>query len=80
MIPMINQEEKNLRFLLDKLTDLDDESLIYKAEILRELGDFEKAKELLRKYSDSEFNVKNLLIRSLADKKDRLVREIFYDY
>ena len=75
-IPMTNLEELNLRSLSEILTDLDDESVVMKAETHRELGEFEESKRLLNK----EFNYKFMgyvsLIRGLAGQGSRVVREV----
>ena len=71
--------QENLRVLLKLLTDQDDNSVIMMAEIHRQLGEFGETKRLLNREFDIELNLIVGLIRDLADKKIRMVRELVYD-
>ena len=66
---------ENLKALAHLLDAGDDNDRIMKAEVLRELGEFEAAKQVLSRILSSDLAAAVLLLRSLCDSEDSCVRE-----
>ena len=73
-IPTSENENLNMKRLLELLSDSD--STLIKAEIYRELGEFDKCKSLLKINHLKHSKDMGLLIRELSNKKNYLVQEI----
>jgi hypothetical protein len=73
--PAFSQEQvKNLKALSELLDESDQDQRIYKAEIARELGNFEKCLLLLSYQFDKGYDRALKLIRSLAEEKVSAVK------
>ena len=66
----------NLEALAALLNEADDSDRIMKAEVLRELGEFESAKELLKGVTSSEHGFVVYQIWSMCVRRDTLVRQV----
>ncbi len=71
-----NKDIKNLKALEKILDHNDQEDLIMKAEINRELGQFEKAASILEKSFDPKYSNIISHLKELIDKKDIFVAKI----
>ena len=67
---------ENLEALANLLTEENVNDCIMKAEVLRELGEFESAKELLSRVDSPNVARAVRRIRSLCDARDTRVREL----
>jgi hypothetical protein len=67
---------RNLEALASLLQDGDENELVMRAEVLRELGDFESAKQVLRRVTFAEFTAVVRQLRMLCDSGDTCVREL----
>ena len=65
-----------LEKLLDALNDNNDENLILKGELFRELGEFEKALEQLNKITDPEYDEVKKYIIDLAEQGISELKEL----
>jgi len=72
------EEIDNLKLLLNLLEEKDEKIIIMKAEIMRELGDFDASKNLLSKQFNEDMIPVVTTIKNLIEQEDRLVREIIY--
>lgn len=70
---------ENLLALAGLLDPADEESLVMKAEILRELGEFESAAAILDRIGSSRLAAVVGQLRSLCDRNDAAVRELKFD-
>ena len=70
---------ENLVALAQLLDERDRIDRLMKAEVLRELGEFESAKRLLKRVRAKSLATAVLQIRSLCDRRDTLVRELPVD-
>ena len=77
--PMSLQEIENLEGLAAILDDTESSEKIMKAEIMRELGRFDEALELLAGNTDPESAQAVAAIGRLAEAGDRMVRELIAD-
>jgi len=68
----------NLKALASLLHDGDENDRIMKAEILRELGEFESAMEVLRTITSSEYGAVVRQLWSMCESKDMCVRELVF--
>lgn len=72
--------EKRMPTLLDELLDIlneeNDDHLMLKAELLKELGKFEEALEKLNKMKDPEYDDAKEYLIELADKGISELREL----
>ncbi|MBI4978740.1 MAG: hypothetical protein HZC28_14770 [Spirochaetes bacterium] len=75
-IPLSSRETYNLKSLARMLDESDDHDRVMKAEIMRELGRFPDALALLSHRFDDDMAEAVEIIRSLAQKNDRYVREM----
>lgn len=66
--------KKNLEFLLSLLDETNHRDLYIKAEILRELGEFEAAKEVLTSRTLNKYSAIVRQLWSLCENKDNCVR------
>ena len=64
----------NLEALAELLNEKSDHDRLMKAEVLRELGEFESAKQVLASVESPELAAVVRQMRSLCDQEDRLVR------
>jgi len=69
---------KNLEALVSLLATKDDMDRLMKAEVLRELGEFEAAKEVLSYVDSTEFEAVVRQFRSLCENRDTCVRELHF--
>ena len=69
---------KNLEALVSLLTEDDDNDHLMRAEVLRELGEFESAKEILSHVNSHDVATVVSQLRSLCDTKDASVRELHF--
>ena len=69
---------KNLEALLNLLTKKNDNDYLMKSEVLRELGQFESAKEALSRVDSPEVSAVVHQFRSLCDTGDTCVRELHF--
>ena len=67
---------RNIEAILPLVQDEDPQDALMKAKILRELGQFEAAKEALAELTSEELGRYVTLIRALCDKEDLAVREV----
>ena len=67
---------ENLKALVILLDDQNENDRIMKTEILRELGEFESVKEILRSVTSGEFDAVVSQLLSLCESKDSCVREL----
>jgi hypothetical protein len=67
---------KNLEGLARLLTQEDDNDRLMQAEVLRELGEFESAKQILNRVDSPDIAEIVRQIRSLCDTRDTCVREL----
>ncbi len=74
--PLSDSEKANLRRLADLLDEAGGHDRIMKAEILRELGQFDEAMSLLTQPFDDELSRAVAIIKDLVAKKDQFVAEI----
>ncbi len=70
------QWRENLESLLSVLDDVNESDLIVKAEILRQLGRFQDATEILERISSPGYTVFVSQIRDLCETRDTFVGEI----
>jgi hypothetical protein len=68
--------KENLEALVDLLDESDATDRLMKAEVLRELGEFEAAKVLLQGVDDPELAPFARQLRALCDARDTRVREL----
>ncbi len=74
-----DDEKENLQ-ALDKMLDTpDDNDRLMKAEIKRELSQFEEAEAILRESFDSEFSQAVSIISELVQRREPFVAEIYYE-
>ncbi len=66
----------NLERLLELLDIGNPEQWLMKAELLREIGRFDEAIHLLESHDLWKYGTVSVLVRSLAQRKDSIVREI----
>jgi hypothetical protein len=69
---------KNLEALANLLHDGDHNARLMKAEVLRELGEFEPAKQVLGSIDSSEVAAVVHQLRSLCERGDTRVRELWF--
>ena len=74
--PLSYPEIKNMKELVCMLDGQNDEERLLKAELLRELGFFNRSLYLLAKPLEEEYKVSAAFIRELAEKQDPWVREL----
>lgn len=74
--PLSRPETQNLEQLAAMLDESNDHHRIMKAEIMRELGRFDEARKLLKVEFPSDLAHAASLIRKLAERGDRIIREI----
>ena len=74
--PAVGATRKNLEALASLLEDGDDNDLVMKGEVLRELGDFESAKQTLNRVKSADFAEVIRQLRTLCDKRDTCVGEL----
>lgn len=67
---------KNLETLADLLNDSDENDRLMKAEVLRELGEFKSAGEILNQVVSTEYSAAVSQIRLLCESGDVAVREL----
>jgi len=67
---------KNLKALAHLLDEGDENDRLMKAEVLRELGDFESAKQVLSRIHSGDVAAVVLQLHSLCDSGDTCVREL----
>lgn len=77
-LPMSSQEIANLRAFAQILDEAEENERLMKAEVLRELGLFGKARALLGKPFSEELSEAVATIRQLTEQKSTLVMEIKY--
>jgi hypothetical protein len=70
---------QNLEALARLLNELDENDLLLKAEVLRELGEFESAKEVLGRVGSSMYRGAVRQLRDLSDRGDRCVRQLSFE-
>jgi hypothetical protein len=70
---------RNLEALAGLLEDGDENDRLLKAEVLRELGQFQPAKELLSRVHSSEHRGVVRQLRNLCDRGDRCVRQLSFE-
>ena len=76
--PLSDKEVENLKTLLEMLDENNEHDRILKAEILRELGQFEAAMEMLNVIFDEEVAQAVAQINELSEKGDYVVREFVF--
>jgi len=69
---------ENLEALIDLLSGDDDVDRLMKAEVLRELGRFESAKEVLSSVDSSDVAAVVRQLRVFCDNRDTCVRELHF--
>jgi hypothetical protein len=79
LIPLNNDEQLNLKALAKLMDEFDDNDLLMKAEILRELGCFENALALLSKVGDKDLEKAVSFIGALSKLGDPCVRKFQYE-
>jgi len=67
---------KNLEALASLLDEVDENDRLMRAEVLRELGEFESAKQVLSRVSSAEYTAVVRQLRSLCDTGDTSVSEL----
>lgn len=67
---------KNLEGLIPLLSDTNENDQVMKAEVLRQLGDFESAKQVLGRVSSPRYAMVVSQLRLLCDAQDDHVREL----
>ncbi len=67
---------KNLEALASLLDEADENDCLMRAEVLRELGEFESAKQVLSRVTSAEYTTVIRQLRSLCDTGDTCVREL----
>ena len=77
--PFDSFETQNLRAFLTLLDEADDNDRIMKAEVLRELGDFNEAEKLLATEYDDELKQAVSMIRELNQKRIATVTEMNFE-
>jgi hypothetical protein len=77
--PLPDRERWNLEALAATLPGSVDDALLLKAEVLRELGRFDEARELLDRPIDDRLSVVVQIIRDLIEKRDACVREMTFN-
>jgi hypothetical protein len=70
---------KNLEALASLLNEADENDRLMKAEVLRELGDFESAEQALSRVTSAEYTQAVRQLRKLCDSADTCVRELRFD-
>ena len=75
-IPISLREVSNMKVLAEMLDEKDADDLVFKAEIMRELGCFGDAKALLEKSVDKSMRDVVEFIMALCERGDRYVTEI----
>ena len=70
-----DEERNNLQMLYDILNSSDDD-LLMKAEIKRELGQFEDAEDILKHRFDEEYSQYYSVIKKLVEKRDPIVAKM----
>jgi hypothetical protein len=70
--------KRNLEDLTTLLQESDENDCVMKAEVLRELGDFEFAKRVLSRVTSAEFNAVVRQLRTLCDSGDTCVRQLIF--
>lgn len=75
-IPMSSSEISNLTALLQTLDESNDRELVWKAEVMRELGRFDDALSALAKSVGKDFTKEVEIIRLLSEQSDPYVRQI----
>jgi hypothetical protein len=70
------KRRENLEVLARLLDEGDESDCLMKAEVLRELGKFEAAKQILSRVGSSEVAAVVRQLRSLCDAEDTYVREL----
>jgi hypothetical protein len=68
--------EENLKALRDLLDESDEGDRLMKAEVLRELGEFEPARQLLKGVTSDEFSAVARQFDALCEARDTRVREL----
>jgi len=76
--PLTDKEVDNLKTLLEMLDENNEHDRIMKAEILRELGQFETAMEMLNVIFNEELTQAVAQIKELSEKGEYVVREFVY--
>jgi hypothetical protein len=74
-----DEERENLQSLYEMLNTSDDNDRIMKAEIKRELGQFEDAEAILRAPFGNEFSQAVSIIRELIQQRDPFVAEMKFE-
>lgn len=74
--PMAAATRMNLEALARLLEEGDDNNLVMKAEVYRELGEFESARQALNRVKSADFAAVVRQLRTLCDGRDPFVREI----
>jgi len=77
--PLSNRERWNLEALAATLPGEVDDALLLKAEVLRELGRFDEARELLDWPIDDRLSHVVAIIRERIEKRDACVREMRFN-
>jgi len=77
--PITAAETANLRALVDLLDDRDANDRLMKAEVLRELGQFEDAAEILASVTGEGFRKAAAILSSLVEARDPFVAEMRFD-
>jgi hypothetical protein len=75
-VPISAREASNMTVFAEMLDEKDTDDLVMKAEVMRELGCFDDARDLLAKSIDKKMQKTVEFINSLVVKGDRYVREI----
>jgi hypothetical protein len=74
-----NLQIENYKRLLEIATKDNANDTMLRAEIFREIGEFEKCLELLDKVKSEDFATNVAVLRDLCQKKDSRIMEIYRD-
>ncbi len=74
--PLSIQNKENLEILADLIGEAGDNERIMKSEILRELGEFDKAIKVLSRVTSHEYSSVIDQLQSLCESKDTCVRKL----
>lgn len=76
---LVRSRQESLRALIPLLKEFDDNDMVMRAEIYRELGDFEAAKGQLDRITDAQFATVVSQLRELCDARDSQVRQLRFE-
>jgi hypothetical protein len=72
---MYKKHTENLTALLKILNEIDNDELIMKAEVYRNLGQFEESKNLLNRITDANLaSIKEKLLHEIKNQNKRVIQ------